>query len=369
MGILAATPTTLYQLDSNYSYYKYLGPGANDTSLTWGTPASERFSINHIAPLTNYNFSAAWNRSDAATTALQETGTAVGRGTIDTYRANGSVSRELTRLDSISWSGSASTVSYSDPTQTPYVDYTTAGSWTHRLSPTTTFVNSVNFDYTSFDNATDNQRLFWTLTSGLQSQLSKRLFFNGAVGAVLVNAYQNGPALTPLPPAGTTFQPQVGAAQDWIGNAGLSYQLLKDTRISLTAARSVSPTTFGSLQKSESIGLSLSHEVNSRSNLAFLTQFSHQISGGIGATSGSDTFTASAAYNYSLTRDWKTNLRYTYSQREDPSGLVRSNTVSFGLVYDFNLFGKPPAAVPKTQSELALEDLRRAQQALPTFSP
>ena len=33
LDILARTPTTNFLLDTNYSYYKYFGPGAADTSL------------------------------------------------------------------------------------------------------------------------------------------------------------------------------------------------------------------------------------------------------------------------------------------------------------------------------------------------
>ena len=101
LNVLAATPTTRYLLDSNYSYNKYLGPGAKDTSLTWGTPASEKFTIDHTHGLSKYNLEASWDRSDAATTALQQTGTAAGSGSVDTYRINGGVTRDLTPIESI----------------------------------------------------------------------------------------------------------------------------------------------------------------------------------------------------------------------------------------------------------------------------
>jgi hypothetical protein len=371
LGIQASTLTTQYLLDSNYSYYEYFGPGARDSSPTWGTPASEKFTINHSEPLTKYNFSASWDRSDVATTALQQTGTATGRGSIDTYRASGGVTRDLTPKDSITWSANASTVSYSDPSQTPYIDYATSGAWTHRLNPTTTLTNSVNFDQLVVDNPADSQRLFWTITSALESQLSQRLVLNASLSAALVNAYQHGSVQTPFLLNTTSFQQQAGATQDWNGNVGLSYQWLKHTKVSLIAARSTTPTVFGQLQNSESIGLTLNHDINSVSSLTFLTQFSHLKAGGTGATdaTASDVFTASANYSYKLTREWRTNLQYTYSQRNDLLGLVRSDAISFGLVRDFNLFGKPPQPVQKTQSELAQEELTRAQQALPNLIP
>src|SRR5215510_5012420 len=47
LNFLARTPTTNLLFNGYGSYYKYFGPGAADTSLTWGTPASTSFSIDH----------------------------------------------------------------------------------------------------------------------------------------------------------------------------------------------------------------------------------------------------------------------------------------------------------------------------------
>ena len=273
LGVLAATPTTRYLLDSNYSYYKYFGPGAKDTSLTWGTPASEKFSIDHTTALSKYNLAMSWDRSDVATTALQQTGTAAGRGSIDTFKIHGGVKRDLTRTDSISWSANATKAVYTDPNQSPYVDYSTNAAWIHRLGPTTTLTNSVNFDWLMVDNVSNSQRLFWNPMTALQSQLSKRLSFNGAVGYAFVNAYDNGVAQPAIPSGATTFQQQTGASSDWVGNALLNYQLLNTSRVSLTAAKSIVPTVFGQLENVESIGSTL----NSRYQSLFQPDISRSI--------------------------------------------------------------------------------------------
>ena len=189
LNFLAATPVTRYRLDTNYSYYKYFGPGAQDTTLTWGTPADARFSIEHNPDkLTKYDFGVSWQRSDVATTALQQIGRAIGRGTIDTYKADAAVTREISRLDTLSLSGSATTVSYTDPAQTPYTDYTTRVGWNHRLTPTTTVINAVSMDWFIAENTAHTQRLFWNPTTGLQSQLSNRLTLNATIGWAFVNA-------------------------------------------------------------------------------------------------------------------------------------------------------------------------------------
>ena len=116
----------------------------------------------------------------------------------------------------------------------------------------------------------------WRFTSGLQSQLSQFLTFNGNIGLVFVNAYQNGNAQSPIPPPPpgvAPFQLQVGAGHGWVGDVGLTYRLLKDTSVSLTAAHAIIPLFTGQLQQTESIGMSLSHNINQFSNLVFFTQY------------------------------------------------------------------------------------------------
>ena len=58
LDILAQTPTTNYFLDARASYYNYYGPGAADTSPTWGKPASALFTIDHTELLDKFNFTA-----------------------------------------------------------------------------------------------------------------------------------------------------------------------------------------------------------------------------------------------------------------------------------------------------------------------
>jgi len=373
---LAATPTTRYLLDSKFSYFKYLGPGAKDRSLTWGTPLSEKFSVDHTTPLSKYNVAASWTRIDVQTAALAQTGVASGRGSQDNYAVTGGVTRQLSHLDSLSWTTTGSTVSYSDPSQTPYVDYSSTVSWNHRLTPTTTLTQSLNFDWFFADDAGNTQRLMWTPKTGVQSQLSKRLNFTGSVGLFFLNAYQN--ATTPslvssifqnvpgATPSGRGFHQQPGTANGWLANMVLNYKLSADTQVKLTATHATSPTVFGELQQIESIGSTLNYDINHSSNLAISAQFSRTKSGGNGATTGTESefFTASANYSYTLTRQWRTNLTYTYRQRSDQTGRARANTILFRLVGDFTLFGKPPTIV-KTPSELAQEDLARAQLVFP----
>src|SRR5215471_6708215 len=58
LDFLALTPTTRYLLNTNYSYYKYFGPGAEGQTLTSGTPANANFSIDHLTELDRFRVNA-----------------------------------------------------------------------------------------------------------------------------------------------------------------------------------------------------------------------------------------------------------------------------------------------------------------------
>jgi hypothetical protein len=368
LDVLAQTPTTSYLLNTNYSYYDYMGPGTADTSLTWGTPASTTFTATHSTLLSKFTFGASWTRADVAQTQFEQTGLISAHGTINTYNTFASVSHDFSRLDTVVWSAQASTVSFTDSSQTPYADVNSTLSWNHTLTRETTWTNSLYFDSFSEDDAAKSQRLFWRLQSGLQTQLTPLLSVHGDIDLVFANSYQeNSAAALPPPPTPSTFAPQVGAGHAIFGDVGLSYKPTKTTTVSLTAAQTVIPTFTGQLQQSQTIGLTASHEINEASSVSFFAQYAKtQTPSQLGQTGlSTDFWTASVNYNYRLTRDWRTSLSYTYRQREDITGLASSNTMLLTLSRDFNILGNP-AAINEADAERSRQ---RAQQAVGEVFP
>lgn len=364
LDFLMRTPDTQYLLNTNYSYYNYYGPGAQDTSLRWGAPASARFTIDHTTVLDRYNLAVSWTRSDIVTTLLAQTGTAgtvtSGRGFLNTYRANGGVTHDLSRIDTIRWQAAASSNSSDDPNFTSYVDVNSSIAWIRQLNHTTTLTSSLNFDWFNQDDPAQSQRLLWDLSGRLTTQVTHRLTVNGHVGMLFVNSYQNNPgAVAGVAPGFgfVPFQPLTGAGHSVVWDAGFSYRLLKATTVSMTFADVIIPVITGQLQKSESMSLSASHQINNRSRLAFFASVSRTAST---TASESQFFSAGAIYSYQLARDWNATLSYTYRQREDPTGFVNGNTFLFGLNYSFNALGKPGAFSGAERERARL----RAQQAI-----
>ena len=363
LDILAQTPTTNYLLDARGSYYKYFGPGTADASQTWGTPASARFSVDHTELLDKFNFALAWSRVDTATTSLAQTGRAAGSGSTNTYSVNGGVVHDLGRIDTVTVNAQATYVTFTDPTQFPYVDVTSTAAWKHDLSTTTTLNNFVVFDWFSEDDPAQSQRLFWKLFTGLDTTFSPRLTFSGHLGWGFVNSYQTAGSQTviasvPGPLGIAPFVPQAGTGNSWLGDATVGYQLSRTTRMSLYAAQAIVPTQFGQLQKSDSIGLTIAHDINHHSNLSFSTNFNYipaapgnSLFGG--QSGSSEFFSASVNYGYQLTREWRTGLSYTYLQ-SNSTAIARSSMILFSLSRDFTLMGNPNA-INQAERERARE--------------
>jgi hypothetical protein len=370
LDILAQTPTTNYLLDTKASYYKYFGPGTADTSQTWGTPASALFSIDHTEVLDKFNFTASWSRVDTATTSLAQTGVAAGRGSTNTYSASGGVIHDLGRIDTVTLNSTATYVTFTAQNQFPYVDVTSTAAWKHDLGPTTTVNNFVVFDWFSEDNPTQSQRLFWKFMTGIDSKFSPRLTFSGHLGWGFVNSYQTAgtqPVTPSVPgPLGIApFVPQTGTANTILADAIVTYQLFRTTQVSLVAAQAVVPTQFGQLQKSDTVGLTIGHDINQRSHLSFSANFSYVPASpgnsvfGNQSNSSSEFFSASVNYGYQLTREWRTSLSYSYLQSNSTS-IARSSFVSFSLSRDFTLMGNP-TAINQAERERARE---RQQQSI-----
>jgi uncharacterized protein (PEP-CTERM system associated) len=101
----------------------------------------------------------------------------------------------------------------------------------------------------------------------------------------------------------------------WIGDAALTYRMLKDTTFTLVANQSIGPSVVGSLFKSDIIVANLNHSINARSSLSFSASASRTT-----ATTTSDFVSASATYSYNFTRELSAQLTYRYQHRFASSG-------------------------------------------------
>ena len=363
VNVLARTPGWRYLLASNVSYYNYFGDGADATSPKSGVPLNETFRIDHATDYARYFAAANYSRADVASTQLRESGITTQRGTINALSAIGGGSHDLSRIDTLSWGVHANRTTFENaPLQTPFTDLGATVAWTRLLDPRTTWTNTVTFDWLDADDLAKSQRLFWQILTGVRSQLTRRLIVTASVGAAFANAYQTATAPVFAP---TFIQP--GAASSWVATGTLSYQLWKDTNLTLAAAHLIVPTSFGQLQKTTTAGFTVSHDLNHWSSIVASANFAHTASNTSFSTGPADFFSAQLAYNYLLARDWRARLSYTYRQRHDNTGTATANVGLLSLVYNFNLMGNPAAIDLVERERAAVRQQKAVGEVFPTL--
>ena len=357
LNFLARTLDTRVLFDANFSYFDYFGSGASQTSPTSGTPAAMAFRVDHSTELDRYNFAASWQRSDLATTQLTESGLVTGQGFIDTYQVGGGITHDLSRTDSIGLHVNEGAVRYTQSAQTPYNDLATVLSWNHEIDPRTALTTFASLDWFDADDPANSQRLFWQLVTSLHTQISSRLSLSGSIGASYSNTFQRNSSPT-ISPGSFYFQPGIqSGVQAYVG---LNYQLFRDTSLSFTAGEGLVPTSYGALQQISTVGMVLAHNIDAFSSVSFAMQFAHNDIVG----NPQDLFSAQIAYAYRLTREWGTNVSYTYRLRNDTTGTADSSTILFALRYDFNVIGNPTAY---DEHNAEVERARQRQRAVQAF--
>ena len=335
----ALTPTSSAAFIGNLRYLTFAGPGEANSRNTLDKNVTATFTKR--AKLTTYNFITSWSQADAATIQLQETGVATVGGSVTTTTFGGGLRHELGPRDTIAWQTSYVSTEFTDPGSTPIASLTSTVDWTHKLSPITVLIPSLQFQRLNYDNAAQTEVTFWKATMGMNTELTKRLSFHAAAGGTLLNGEQNNVGVS-----ANSAVPTSGSVTGWLANAQLIYNPLATVRVVLTAAHTTAPNTFGQINVSDTVGLYLSYDINTVSSLSLSGSVSQQSSAverssAQAGSSATESLSAVVAYSRRLTREWRTNLSYRYAQqrRNSNSDLARSNSnsVLFNITRDVTI--------------------------------
>jgi hypothetical protein len=310
----ARTPTSKFNFDGDGNYKKYWGPGVEGQTseyLNYGFRA--RYEATEKGNFDREFVEANWRQQSTALALLNDIGVAtpVG-GFLDTLTASGGFDRSLTARDNVSLFATSTRTSY-EPSSggTPFTDTLARGSWRHSLSSTTALNASSELELLNYDNAFNTRIQIYRNQLGIDATLSSVLSFRGNIGAALL--ITDG-GVNPLAANGSNSSAS-SSLVDWIGDAVLTYRMLKNTTLTLLANQSIAPSIVGSLFKRDSISASLSHTINGRSALSFSAGVDRAIS-----TTTTDFASASATYSYNFTRDLTAQLTYRYQHRFASTG-------------------------------------------------
>ncbi|KRQ94741.1 hypothetical protein CQ12_04215 [Bradyrhizobium jicamae] len=312
----ARTPTTKFNLFGDGTYKKYWGPGVVGSAtefLDYGFRA--RYEVREKTNFDKEYVEASWRQQSTALAILNDLGVSTpASGFLDQLTASGGIDRSITAIDTVSLFATSTRTSY-EPSSggTPFTDTLARGNWRRSLSSVTAINLSSEYELLEYGNAFNTQVQIFREQIGFDATLSAVLSFRANVGAAYL-VTDRGVSSTAF--GGTTSATPVSSSvSDWIGDAVLTYRMLKSTTLAVIASQSVGPSVVGSLFKRDSITASLTHSINARSTLSFSASGNRQIS-----STTTDFASASATYSYNPTREWATSLTYRYLHRFASTG-------------------------------------------------
>lgn len=307
----ALTPTSKLTLDSDGSYRKYWGPGADGAAsefLSYGAHA--HYEQNEKNRFDREFVDAVWRQQNTSLALLNDLGVVLPvAGAIDRFTASGGIDRALNARDSINLFAT-STRTYYEPSSsgTAFTDTLARGSWRHGVSSTTGVSLSSEAELLAYDNAFSTQVNIFRNQVGVDTALSSLLSFRGNIGAAYL-VTDRGVSTSAI--GGVSSNTPIGSTSfDWIGDAILTYKFMKTATLSVIARQSVGPSIVGSLIKQDSLSASMNYLINSRENLTISASGNRQI-----ATTTTDYASISATYGYNPIRDVSLQFSYRYQHR------------------------------------------------------
>ena len=311
----ARTPTAKFDLDTSGNYKKYWGPGIDGLSsefLSYNVHA--KYEQDEKVRDDREYVETTWNQTSTALAILNDLGVVVpANGFLDRLSATTGIDRSLTARDFASLSATSTRTSY-DPSGAgvPFTDSLIRGLWRHSYSSIVSSNVSSEAEFLRFENATDTRIQIYRNQLGFDATLSPTLSVRGNIGAAYL---ANQSSLNTSALGGSAVLATTSSDLDWIGDAVLTYRVLKNTTFSLIANQSIGPSVVGSIFKRDSITASVDHTINSVSTLSFSISGNRQIS-----TTTTDFASAAVTYGYHFLKDWNAQFTYRFQHRFASNG-------------------------------------------------
>lgn len=335
----ARTPTSRYFINGDFAYIHYTGPGAADTPLTNITQNGVSLNAEYFGhtPGDKLNLTTSWRRQDITAAQLNDIGVATTAGEMSTILGSASYTKQVDAINSLVFGATASSVNFTGGGAQPYRNLTVGPTWTHLLNPNFDLVSLADLSWTVRDDASNSETKLTRLMTGFRLRPIPGLRITASAGAGIVSSTGDNAAAnvfgTSTSGFGTSQPGNSGAVVGWLADALVAYKLWSNTDLTLTASRSVSPGVLGDLSLRMNYAVLLSHAVNATSSVSLRGELTQTTTFG----TSFDFWTASASYERRLTREWRSNVSYTYRKRISDTQTVSSNAVTFVLARDVTL--------------------------------
>ena len=151
LDLMARTPTCEFHLKPDFNYPYYFGPGAAGLTNEFHWSGAVTFS-KKVSETTQFNLMASITPASTKTTELTDSGETTLDATRWTTTYGGTISHQVSALDSVSLSATSTSVRFTGASGNliPFTSRALSGSWQHRVSRLTTLTTTLGyFDYSS----------------------------------------------------------------------------------------------------------------------------------------------------------------------------------------------------------------------------
>ena len=345
LDLMARTPTCEFHLQPDFNYPYYFGPGA--AGLTNEFQWSGAVSLNKkVSETTQFNLMASLTPASTKTTEVTDSGETTLDATRWTTTFGGSISHQVSALNSLSLSATSTSVRFtgSSGDLIPFSSRALSGTWQHRVSRVTSLTATLGyFDYSSSHAGTASSRTY-SATLGASTSFTRRLSAQ----------VSGGMRATSTDGAGTVWA--------YLANANLTYKK-KRGDISVFASQSATPSSTGGVQNALSFGVSASKAINRNAHTAISVSYDTFTDA---ANATRQAFTIAPTYTYDLNRNSQISVGYTFAKNSGSDGSTLSNTVA--LNYTRTLTKHSQAALSYTFAQKSGSmDIHRQYPDVPIF--
>jgi hypothetical protein len=327
---VARTPTSRLNLDTDFTYNKYWGPGADPIinpiiNPTTSNNVSAHYETFGKDPANREYIDASWKRTNTQLGVLANLGLqTTAAGDIDTATLRGGIERNLSALDFVGLTARSS-LNYFDPSSagTQFLDTDLLATWKHRITGLATLLVSSEAEWLSYNNATQANLIILRNQAGIDITLSPLLSFRGNAGAAYLQASQqqgplgvSGAVVLPGSTGGILSNSTSASAVGFIGDMSILYRILKSTTLTFTAYQNISPSIIGSLVENTGVAAGLSYLINQSSSLSLAASATRQTTFQV----MNDFLSGSITYNRALAREWNSQISYRYLHRTANTG-------------------------------------------------
>jgi hypothetical protein len=327
LDAITVLPTMSLELNGDVSYQNLSGPGADQNASPTDNSLGFKFE-NRLDEITDYNLAGYWQRQDATSAQLADTGIVIVTGDINTFVVEGGVNRKLNPWNQLRWSVRGTQVDFSDAPGTNFSDYLTTAAWVTRATQSTQLITSLQFELVEQDDPANTEAKIGRIQTGIETPLLSDLTFNGSVGVSVQNTSQDTNATGTGPSDSDTNA-------DVLADLQLVYLPLPGAQLLLSASHWTGPNVLGQIEGRTILGAAWGQAINHLSNLWLRTQYTGQLPM-VNLFDDGDTsyLRASVDYDYRLTPEWVAQLSYRFAHRNDDEASANSNTVFFSAVYE-----------------------------------